>query len=179
MEETVDLSFIYLYFMKHIIKNITIPYFIILMYYLGIGFISGAMSHIFLWFKRNVIMASIGIVLFVIGALLNEIYIKKTDFTEKPYFIIGKLILYSFIFSLGIGMVSGWVQHFLDVPKVASVLIPLWITLSLFAYVLKEEVYLSTKDKWLFVWKVFIIVVPLAIVLYFVAQSNLQFIGSH
>jgi|GEM_PF-2405358 len=52
-------------------------------------------------------MASIGIVLFVIGALLNEIYIKKTDFTEKPYFIIGKLILYSFIFSLGIGMVSG------------------------------------------------------------------------
>ncbi|WP_147363263.1 hypothetical protein [Deinococcus sp. RM] len=51
----------------------------------------------------------------------------------------------SFVLSVGIGMVTGGVQHFLDNPAYSAALISAGLILALLAFLAREGVQLSTK----------------------------------
>ncbi|MFA7284533.1 MAG: hypothetical protein WC004_01785 [Candidatus Absconditabacterales bacterium] len=96
--------------------------------YLGIGFISGAISHGFFSETRSIIMASIGIGLFLLGELLKE--------GEKNYI---SLLVFGLLYSVAVGMVSGGLQHFLDSPLRSLWIIPVGYGVSLLVFPWKEK----------------------------------------
>ena len=70
-----------------------------------------------------------GILAFIYGTLLE-----KKD-SDKP---IVSFIIVSVILSIGVGMVSGGTQHYLDGPVYAAFLIPLGIALGYFAFLFRD-----------------------------------------
>lgn len=69
-------------------------------------------------------MAIIWILIFILHEYLKESKTKK--YTE--------IILFWLLYSISIGMVSGWLQHFLDSPLRSLRIIPIWYFLSYIIY---------------------------------------------
>jgi hypothetical protein len=119
-----------------------VPYLVYVGLFIGAGFLSGALVH----FPMNPIrfgsIGVIGAILFVIASTVNEIYFNKRNFREEG---IVKIMLYSLILSVGIGMVSGGVQHFDEEARYASYLIPSGILISFVGYMLKNNIRLGLK----------------------------------
>lgn len=91
-----------------------------ILWYIGIGFISWAVSHWFFTWTRSIIMALLWIILFTIHQYLKE---ERThDYMQ--------IILFGLIYSLSIGMISWWLQHFLDSPTRSLWIIPVWYFIS-------------------------------------------------
>lgn len=85
--------------------------------YVGIGLISGSIVHAGTLgggSLRYIILISIGALLFMFGTFLET---KKEVLTTR--FIVTSVLL-----SMGVGMVSGGTQHFIDGPLYAAFLIP-------------------------------------------------------
>ncbi len=69
--------------MKTFLKTISFPYIILVLYFIGIGLLSGSIVHYSLAPSRYLIIGIIGACLFIIGAILNEIIILRHNvFTE-------------------------------------------------------------------------------------------------
>jgi hypothetical protein len=51
----------------------------------------------------------------------------------------GRFVGWSVLLSIGLGMLSGSIQHFLDFPHYAAVLLPLGVPVSLAAYMGRER----------------------------------------
>ncbi|KUM67273.1 hypothetical protein [Streptomyces curacoi] len=103
---------------------------------MGAGLISGAVVHHPMDPTRYSMIAGAGVAVFLVATVLNEIVLAS----EKP--ALGKtlrMLATSTMLSFGLGMLSGGMQHFADLPDRCSVLIPLGIVLSFVAYVLKED----------------------------------------
>jgi hypothetical protein len=98
-----------------------------LLSYLGIGFISGAISHGFFSGTRSLVMACLGIILFLIGEYLKW---------EHGSYV--ELFVFALIYSVAVGMFSGGFQHFLDSPMRSLRIIPLGYFISLLVYPYKE-----------------------------------------
>jgi hypothetical protein len=107
---------IFMYNKKHLIAVLG---------YLGIWFIGWAISHWFFSGTRSIIMASIGIILFLISEYLTE--------WEKNY---GHIIIWGVVYSIAVGMISGWFQHFLDSPWRSLWIVPVgwFISTAIFPY---------------------------------------------
>lgn len=120
---------------KHVIPN----YIIYMGLFIGTGFLSGSLVHLPLNPVRFTIIGLIGAAIFVASSTINELTIMKREATHAE---IAKLIIYSILLALGVGMISGGVQHFDEVPVYASRLIPLGIILSLAGFVLKNGINL-------------------------------------
>lgn len=105
-----------------------------LLSYIGIGFISGAVSHGFFSGLRSWIMALLGIIIFILAEYLKP--------GEKNY---QHLILGWLIFSIAVGMVSWWFQHLLDSPMRSLWIIPVGRFVSTLIYPYKE--WLHTYDR--------------------------------
>lgn len=88
--------------------------------------------------NRSAILLFIGIVLFIVGSYLNEIYLKSGG-TESPL----RYIALSLLLAMGVGMMGGGLQHFSDTPIFASFLIPIGILLSLTGFTLRNNYQLS------------------------------------
>jgi hypothetical protein len=70
------------------------------------------------------------------GAIVSELINgRKLGNALRVFFLITTSLLLSF----GIGMLSGGIQHFTDFPDRATILIPVGLTLSFFAFCLKNE----------------------------------------
>ncbi len=95
-----------------------------ILWYIGVGFISGAVSHGFFTWTRSLLMAGLWIILFVIHQYLDDN--QKKDYKE--------IIVYGLLFSLAVGMVSWGLQHFLDSPTRSIWIIPVWFVLSYVIY---------------------------------------------
>jgi len=107
--------------------------------YIGIGLISGSIVHMGTLTGnevRYVILIVLGIIAFIIGTLL-----------EKEKAEIGLVyILVSVALAIGVGMVSGGTQHYLDGPVYAAFLIPIGLLVGYVAYVeLHDKVQLTLK----------------------------------
>lgn len=98
-----------------------------LLWYLGIWFIWWSISHGFFSWTRSIIMALLWIILFVISEFL------KWWTKDYIHLIVGWLI-----FSVAVGMVSGWFQHFLDSPMRSLWIIPVWWLVSTIIFPYKE-----------------------------------------
>lgn len=133
-----------------------------LLRYVGVGLISGSIVHIGTLgggYLRYVVLITLGISAFIIGTLME----KRDNVNSVTAFIIISVIL-----SIGVGMVSGGTQHYLDGPVYASFLIPIGIAIGYFAFLFrdyKQEMSLRKITTMLF------IMVTLVSVLYFVAHK--------
>lgn len=108
-----------------------------LLSYIGIGFVSGAVSHGFFSGTRSLVMALIGIILFLIAEYLQH--------GLKNYL---NILVYGLIMSLCIGMVSGGLQHFLDSPARSLRIVPIGMLWS-YAIILLEYCYPWTwRGRW-------------------------------
>ncbi|MCP3820873.1 hypothetical protein NLX86_23090 [Streptomyces sp. A3M-1-3] len=104
-------------------------------YFVGAGLISGAVVHHPLDPARYTRIAGYGVLVFLAATLLNEyILAEKKPALPRMLQVMGASLLLSF----GIGMLSGGLQHFEDFPDRAALLVPLGVTVSFVAYVLKD-----------------------------------------
>lgn len=107
--------------------------------FIGNGFLSGSIVHLPLDPIRYGIIGSVGIVIFMLSFVTNE---RKQSTASHNEFSLVRTIVFSLMLAIGIGMMSGGVQHFTDVPDYASKLIPAGIALSLLGYVFKNNLKL-------------------------------------
>lgn len=105
--------------------------------YIGVWFISWALSHGFFTATRSFVMAGLGIILFVVHELLKE------DKKDRNYIV---LIWTALIYSLAVGMVSWGFQHFLDSPARSVWIIPVGFLVSLIMYPFKDS--MNEKINW-------------------------------
>lgn len=104
-----------------------------LLRYVGVGLISGSIVHVGTLgggYTRYVILIIMGVIAFIAGTLLE----KKESESSLTVFI-----LISVIMSIGVGMVSGGTQHYLDGPVFAAFLIPIGIAVGYFAFLVRDH----------------------------------------
>ena len=106
------------------------------LYFVGAGLISGAVVHHPLDPARYTMIAVIGVLVFLVATLVNE-FLLAPDRPALPRAVL--VIAASLLLSFGIGMLSGGLQHFEDFPARGAVLVPLGITVSFIAFVLKDR----------------------------------------
>lgn len=132
--------------MKRLIKDTwkaaLFPYIVYVMFFLGMGLTSGSIVHMPLDPHKNTIVLFIGMGIFVIASLLNETVIDKKHLS---FLSTVRLVIFSLLLSVGIGMISGGIQHFEDVLDYAGYLIPVGIMLSLIGFLFKNNLKLGTK----------------------------------
>ncbi len=102
-----------------------------LLWYIGIGLIAWSISHGFFSWTRSIIMAGIWIVVFITAE-----YLKSKKISDMKH-----IIIWSLIYSIAIGMVSGGLQHFLDSPERSLWIVPVWRLLSTAIFPYKEELH--------------------------------------
>ena len=111
-----------------------------LLRYSGISFISGAVNHGFFSEQRSLWTAAIGMVLFVLGAVLEH-RMADNDPNQAPTSLWQTLALGSLL-SVGLGFFTGGLQHFPDSPARSSWVVPLGFIVSVVALAL------STPRAW-------------------------------
>lgn len=153
--------------MKQHIKNITIPWLVYITYFLGVAFISGSIVHFPLNPRFYSIIAAIGISIFIFGAVMEN-RLKEQDSTSSSWVYV---VISSLILSLGIGMLSGGIQHFVEVPSLAQVIIPLGVVLSIVGFVLKAKKATTVKEWQFVVVKIIVLTLPIYFLTHNLADS--------
>jgi len=100
--------------------------------YVGVGLISGSIVHIGTLggsVTHYAALITLGILAFIIGTILE---------TGRSAITLNFIII-SVLLSIGVGMVSGGTQHYLDGPVYASFLLPLGLLLGYIMFVLRED----------------------------------------
>ena len=138
------------------------PYVIYIMYFLGVGLISGGIVHMPIEPARYSIILILGSFLFISASFVNEFYIEKKKMNLPQAM---KLLFFSLLLSLGVGMVSGGIQHFGDLGGYAVVLIPSGIVLSVLSFIFKNNIKLNTKQITLVITMLLLLMSPLAFTL--------------
>lgn len=149
--------------------KVVLPYLVYIGLFIGAGFLSGAIVHFPMNPFRFSVIGIIGAIIFVAASTVNEVYFNKRNFKEEG---IVKIMLFSVILSVGIGMVSGGVQHFDEEALYASLLIPFGILVSFVGYLLKNNPNLGIKKLGLTIGGLLVIVVPLGLGLHVYAVSS-------
>ena len=101
--------------------------------FVGAGLISGAVVHYPLDPGRYLLIGAAGALLFAGASAVHEARERMTGAAELVQFVAASLVL-----ALGIGMISGGIQHFSDIPARAATLIPLGAALSLVAFAVRD-----------------------------------------
>lgn len=108
--------------------------------FVGAGLISGAIVHYPLDKARYLVIGAIGAALFALASVLGDARPKTEGRASLLRFILASLVL-----ALGIGMISGGIQHFSDIPARAATLIPLGALLSVVAFAIRDGHRLSPR----------------------------------
>ena len=108
--------------------------------YVGVGLISGSIVHMGTLGGGTVhyiLLVALGVTAFIVGTLMEK---KMKDITPS-------LIIISVLLAIGVGMVSGSTQHYLDGPVYASFLLPIGLFLGYTMFALLEEKKQLTPKK--------------------------------
>lgn len=127
---------------ESVFQKLFLPYLVYIGLFIGTGFLSGSIVHYPMNPARFTVIGIIGALIFTTSSTVNEKYFNKQNFQKEGLL---KIIIFSLILSLGIGMISGAVQHFDEEPLYASYLIPLGLLVSLIGYILKNDIRFSVK----------------------------------
>lgn len=152
-----------------IFYKVLAPYLVYIGLFIGTGFLSGSIVHFPLNHTRFSIIGALGAFIFVTASTINEAYFNKRNFKEEG---IVKIMVFSLVLSIGIGMISGGVQHFDEEALYASYLIPLGILVSLIGYMLKNNLNLGIKKLGLIVGILIILLLPIGFGLHIYAISS-------
>lgn len=132
-----------------------------LLRYVGVGLISGSIVHMGTLgggHTRYIILIMMGVVAFIAGTLLEKRESKSS---------ITAFIGISVIMSIGVGMVSGGTQHYLDGPTYAAFLIPIGAAVGYFTFLFRDYKSEITTKR---ILAMLLIAMGLIAVLYVVAQ---------
>lgn len=124
-------------------KGVLLPYIVYIMLFIGTGFLSGAVVHFPINPSFFLVIGLIGVIIFTVASTVQEAVYNKKNLKEEG---IIPFIIFSVILSIGIGMISGGVQHFEEYPLYASSLIPTGIAISFITFVLKNNLKLNMKQ---------------------------------
>ena len=113
---------------------------VMLLKYSGISFISGAVNHGFFSGERSLWTAALGIVLFVLGALL-ELFDKQI--TNQAHNGWASILLWGALLSIGLGFFTGGLQHFPDSPERSLWVVPLGFFVTVISLVLSADFKLN------------------------------------
>jgi hypothetical protein len=113
------------------------PYTLYVALYLGVALTGGSIVHLPLDPARYVLIGGIGVVVFI-GASVADARHRHAAGLEGPGGL-GRYVGWSVLLSIGLGMLSGSIQHFIDFPHYAAVLVPLGVLVSLAAYMGRER----------------------------------------
>src|SRR3712207_6748791 len=114
------------------------PYALYVALYLGVALTGGSIVHLPLDPVRYLLIGGIGVLVFI-GASVADARHRHAAGLEGPGGGPGPYVGWSGLLSIGLGMLSGSIQHFLDFPHYAAVLIPLGVLVSLAAYMGRER----------------------------------------
>lgn len=110
------------------------PYLGYIGYFVGAGLISGSVVHYPLDPARYALIGAAGVLIFLLATVLNEFILPR----QRPAG--GQLLRIvggSLLLSMGIGMLSGGIQHFTEFPTRSAVLVPAGLMLSFVAYIVR------------------------------------------
>ena len=124
-------------------RHLLLPFLAYFLLLASTSFIAGGIVHVGLGENTAFYLglAVFGVVCFTVGNYLQEYVLNK----NARDLHLGTFLLVSFVLSIGIGMVTGGVQHFIDNPPYSAVLIPVGLVLAVTAFALREGVRLGSK----------------------------------
>lgn len=124
-------------------RHLLLPFLAYFLLLASTSFIAGGIVHLGLGENTVFYLALtvVGIVCFTIGNYLQEFVLRQNTRGTS----LGAFLLVSFVLSIGIGMVTGGIQHFLDNPSYSAVLIPVGLVLAAFAFTWREGVTLGGR----------------------------------
>lgn len=94
----------------------------LLLKYLGMSFITGAVAHGFFSSSRSLITAVLGIIFFLIGHLMMSEHTSAKELSLQS------------LLAVGVGIFTGGIQHFPDSPERSVWIVPLGLLISLAAF---------------------------------------------
>lgn len=142
-------------------KRIFVPFLTFIALFIGTGFVSGSIVHmgegINAW---DVSLLAIGALLFVAGSVAQDVQQGMVRIRGEG---IVAFLLLSLFLSIGIGMASGGMQHFVDTPAYSAILIPIGLGLGFVAFILKERARLAPKE-WMMIVPTIVIAAGIAMI---------------
>lgn len=125
-------------------KKVIAPFLTFALMFIGAGFISGSIVHLGEGANPwDISVLVTGVILFMIGSYVQEILYNGKSLKEEGTL---SFLFFSLFLSLGIGMVSGGTQHFVDTPEYSSYLIPIGLVVGIVAFVFKTNIKLSGAE---------------------------------
>ena len=109
------------------------PYLLYVALYLGVALTGGSVVHMPLDPKRYVL---IGVIIFIVASAIDA---RRRKLATAEGAALPGYIVWSVILSLGLGMLSGSIQHFIDFPQYAAALLALGVPVSLASYMGREK----------------------------------------
>ena len=107
--------------------------------FVGAGLISGSVVHFPLAPVRYAIIGTVGALIFATASVVSEL-------GDRDALRLLRVAVASLALAVGIGMISGSIQHFVDIPDRAALLIPLGVVLSLAAFGMRHGLRLKRID---------------------------------
>jgi hypothetical protein len=114
------------------------PYILYVALYLGVALTGGSVVHLPLDPPRYLLIGAAGVLVFITASVADARR-RHAAGLEGAGGGLGRYIGWSVLLSLGLGMLSGGIHHFLDFPHYAAALLPLGVLLSLAAYLAREQ----------------------------------------
>ena len=114
------------------------PYALYVALYLGVALTGGSIVHLPLDPGRYLLIGAVGVVVFILASVADARQ-RHAAGLEGPGGGLGRYVGWSVLLSIGLGMLSGSIQHFIDFPHYAAALIPLGVLASLAAYMGREQ----------------------------------------
>lgn len=112
--------------------NLPTAHFATLCKYAGISFIAGAVNHGFFSGERSLLVAVIGVLVYLLGGFFEMK--ASPDGSQRWVDLLGLGI----VSSIGLGFFTGGLQHFPDSPARSAWVVPLGFAMSLLAYWLMQ-----------------------------------------
>ncbi len=139
-------------------------HFSMLIKYIGVSFITGAISHGFFSGTRSLITGIFGIACFIVGTLIEE----NTSNTWKT-------IIAGAVLAVGIGSVTGGLQHFPDSPERSLYIIPVGYVISVILFANIHNYTLTKKEyKYIIISSIITLLTTVAIYALLKSQETIK-----
>jgi hypothetical protein len=120
--------------MRHVLSS----YVLYVALYLGVALAGGAVVHLPLDPARYLLLGAVGVLVFILASVADARRRHAAGLEGPGGGLVG-FVGWSVLLSIGLGMLSGSIQHFLDFPHYAAALLPSGVPLTLAAYMGRER----------------------------------------
>ncbi|MBD0274402.1 MAG: hypothetical protein ICV73_21015 [Acetobacteraceae bacterium] len=119
-------------------RHVLVPYVLYVALYLGVALTGGSVVHLPLAPGRYLLIGAVGVLVFILASVADARR-RHAAGLEGPGGGLGRYVRWSVLLSIGLGMLSGSIQHFIDFPHYAAALLSLGVPVTLAAYVGRER----------------------------------------